>query len=174
MLTRIGVSLTILLVASTLSPARADSVASHSSAALAWDIAPLDRPRAQAAAAVQSASVTFVLKERFSDPGLVAAVRRKGSGSPNENLIAFRRSALTPELFAAAVAALSRSRTRDGNLHDKSINIYFKAGLRYRPVAAANRAWVDRTIGQLLRASARNIPGVGHVPALTIEVSLGE
>lgn len=114
--------------------------------------------------------VTVVLKERFN-PSNLAAVLRRTPGANGTNIIALRRSAATPELLATALATLARSRATAGEAPARKITVAIRDGLKLRPLSASERTRLDGMIGRLVAASPQAVPGVGYVPAITVDLS---
>lgn len=125
--------------------------------------------RAQVAPAAPR-SVTLVLKERFTRPDLAAVVRRTAGPNP-ESIIALKRSAATPELLATALVILEKSVERLGNTPPRKLTVVIPDGLRQHPVAAAERPRFAGAIDRLLGAPPRAVPGVGNVPAITMDLA---
>jgi hypothetical protein len=132
--------------------------------------APLGAHRSNRTVAPSTPVVTIVLKERFARPR-DAAVLRRTPGTNTVNIIALKRSAATPELLATAFAILGKSREQEGETPVRKITVIIPDGLKHRPLSSADRARMTDVINRVLAADPQAVPGVGRVPAITVDLN---
>jgi hypothetical protein len=155
----------LLLLVITVAPGGAATI--EHAASVTGGRGSRERATQQGVVAQEATSVTLILKEDFSRPGLAAVVRATAEGA---NIIGFKRAALTPELLSAALTSLSRARLKLGERPDRRIDIRIREGMRLRAVSPADRVALERIIAELRSAARRRIPGIGEVPAITVRL----
>ena len=128
---------------------------------------PIWRDKAAATAVQATPAVTVVLKERFPQAHVAAVVRRT-PGANGSDVIALKRSAASPELLAIAMATVAKSRDQEGSAFSRRISVIIPLGLKYPPLQAGERTRMTGAITRLLAEPARAVPGVGHVPAISL------
>lgn len=115
-------------------------------------------------------SITLMLLQEFTQPGLAAFIRRT-PGDSGEDVIAVKAADLTPALLAHALATLSRSRAHDGQRPTDPISIYISEGARFQPPSGARNRLASSLVVRLRTASRRAIADIGDVPTITIAAS---
>jgi hypothetical protein len=128
------------------------------------------RPSPQPQASARGDRVTLLLVEALARPGSAAEVRRNGAGAKSP-VIALKRSALSPELVAAAFTANARAIERLGKT--ARITAYISDQMPLRRVAGAERARLQLIVEQLRRAAPAEIPGLGRGRAITVTTEDG-
>lgn len=114
--------------------------------------------------------VTVAIKDHFPQPHIAALVRRT-PGRQGRDIIALRRSAVSPELLALAVGALKKSRETQGPTVARRITIVIPVGISSPLVSGTERTQMVEAITQLLATPPRAVPAIGHVPALELSLS---
>jgi hypothetical protein len=116
--------------------------------------------------------VMFVLAENFTaDSRMTAFVNR--DPKLGTELIAIKRSAISPELVFAAVKAYGRSVERHGEMPQHRAMVYFLSSQRLSPITPAQRAFADNLVRRLLGAGTRAVSGMSGMHPAT-EFVLGK
>ena len=125
----------------------------------------VERPRI----AVPPRKITLILLEEFSQPGLVAVIRRT-PGSDGEDMIVVKRNALSAEVVGSAIGLLANARKRVGTPARKEL-ILVRQGVRIPPLSGPREAASRALVARLLGASRRAMKDIGDVPAVDVEAS---
>jgi hypothetical protein len=125
-------------------------------------------PNATSAAQARP-NVTIVLVDSLRKPSDEAYVLRSAN-RPDVNVVEVRGSSLTPELLWHALLACGGSVKRHGMLPQHTIRVTLVGGVHHPPVSSTRLAEMVSLVSQLRGTHARTVLGVGHFPAITIEL----
>lgn len=113
--------------------------------------------------------VILVVKDNFGAHDMAALVRR--FPGPNAiNIIAVKRSALTPELLSAALTLMNTSIAKHGEPSRALVSASIPSRAMVHAIDAATRARMTATINQVLGAPVLDVPHVGRVRATVVRV----
>lgn len=127
--------------------------------------------QAQAPAALISPRpVSLVLKEKFARNSVGAVVRRE-AGPSGRDIIAIRRSELTPETLVYALDAIGQSRLRDGENPSTQITVALLPLPKGRKLTGPENAEARITIAELTSRVPEEVRGVGRVAQVTLPAS---
>lgn len=115
-------------------------------------------------------TVTILIKTSFPDTSLQAIVSRE-PGAAGHDVIAIRRSQLSPELLFATLEALRRSKARHGEQPQHQVNIRFMRVHDLPALAPADHARMRAMLQQLDNTKERKVPRIKGL-VRSIEVSL--
>jgi hypothetical protein len=88
------------------------------------------------------------------------------------NIVAMKRSAVSPELLSTLLNTLAKSVEQDGPAPIRTITVIVRDGTRRQRLYPGEQINPHDTISRLLAAAPTSVPGVGVVPAITLELRL--
>jgi len=114
--------------------------------------------------------VSLVLKEKFARDQIAAVVRRE-PGVRGRDIIAVRRSELTPATLVYALEAIGQSRRLDGENPSSRITVTLMPASKGRTLSGTEMAEARATIAELAGRAPEDVPGVGRVARVTVPAS---
>lgn len=112
--------------------------------------------------------MTVMVKESFPDTALQAIISRS-PGKSGHDIIAIRRSALSPELLSAALNSLRRSRVRHGEQPNGKVTIRFMHVDRLPSIPDTDRAGIEVMLRHLANAEPQKLDRIkGRVRSIEV------